>query len=84
MKGQNARVRVSLPSKDELNRRSIYFAKQNTFPWKKAEESMYFFIKCQLYDIKKQEIEILKSKKRIERNRIGIQIAEEIIEELNR
>jgi len=82
-KNRKIRVRVPLPDKEVLKRNSIFFSRGHHLPSRTPQDELRFYIRCRLQDIEKQEIEILKAKKRIKRLRQCIPIAEEVIEEFD-
>jgi len=74
-------VRYPIPSKNVLKKsiqRNAQMRRQS------VGECLSFYIKCREDDINKENLEILKSKKRIERANSCIAIAEEIKREADR
>jgi len=80
-KTQKIIVRYPIPSK-HLLKQSIYRNAQ--MRRQSVDECLSFYIKCREDDINKENIEILKSKKRIGRANSCIAIAEEIKNEMDR
>ena len=81
MKYKKVYIRVPLPNKEKLLSLCKSIAQQTN---RTTQEQLKFYIKCVLEEIEKQMLEIKKSKKRIERYRQCIKIAEDIIAELNK
>jgi hypothetical protein len=61
-----------------------YVAQHSQDPGRTAQDELRFYIKCREEDIQQQNLEIQKSKKRIERLIECIKIAEDAIKELYR
>lgn len=73
-------VRYPIPSKTFLKQNALQRAQDRR---QSVEEYLSFYIKCREDDINKENVEILKSKKRIRRASRCIAIAKEIKGEIN-
>jgi hypothetical protein len=81
---KTVRVRLPLPDKEllKLNTREFAAQEQRHRPNWTPQDQLRFYIRCRERDIEKQELEILKAQKRIERLHMCIVIAKEAVGEL--
>ncbi len=80
MDEQKIIVRYPIPSKKLLKKRLFQNAQDRR---QSVDECLSFYIKCREDDINKENIEILKSNKRIARAKRCIAIAEELKKEIS-
>ena len=81
---KSVRIRLPLPQKDKLIENMTYVAKHSHDPGRTAQDELRIYIKCREEEIQQHNLEIQKSKKRIERLIECIKIAEDAIKEINR